>query len=903
MNAARMRGVLGSKLQAPAPHPQQILRRQALDSMAAATAARLVLLRAPAGFGKSTLMLQYREQQLARGVACGWLTLDRADNDASRFLTGLDAAVTAMLGPDGAEPRDPASQLPPTIGDAALDILARLAAHDEPFSLFLDDFEVVTETGVLSLVREVLDNLPRGGQLVIGSRALPDLRLGRLRARGQLLEVSPDGLRFSLEETTGFFATRRAKPLAPDELALLHRKTEGWITALWLAAVALERSEAPGTFVERFSGTNQALTDYLAEEVLSRQSPQVRHFLLHTSVLKQLEAPLCNALLPDTDSAAVLQELEQAGVLIVPLGEDRRSFRYHSLFARFLRSQLQRHAPQAAPALHAAASRWYQAQGRPVPAIDHALPAGDLPRTLALLAEHASDLLAQGRMRLLTRWFGALPAGALQGHAELQLVEMWAVCFVRGPWEAMDMLQRSGLEHSTLPAVMAHVRALKPAILAIMDRYEEAAALSLGPLQLAPSGVPFVDTVHNNVLASIAAVMGEHQHARRLIDSARRGQGSNAGAFNQMYAEATEGIIDLTEGRLRQATARFRMAVSTPQGGAFGQSNGNAWAGIPYAIVVYEAGDLDQAARLLQVYLPLMRDVGLADHIILGYQALSRIAFWRGDVDDAFQQLTELEYVGHKGRLPRIVACAKLERSRLLLLQGHHHAAREEIDRADDPQLWARVERLRYLGNDLTDLAIARWRWGLHAGDALATAEALGHGAQAAQTQARRRRALKLGLLQSAALYRAGASGTALPLLESVLKSACAEGFVRLVLDEGAIIAGPLRELAQQQAANDSARNDPIFTDYVARLSQAAGSPPAREDKSDAPALMLEPLTRKEIRVLQLLAEGYSNNAMAEKLFVSDSTVRTHLRNINSKLDAHSRTQAVAAARRLGVIH
>ena len=174
--------------------------------------------------------------------------------------------------------------------------------------------------------------------------------------------------------------------------------------------------------------------------------------------------------------------------------------------------------------------------------------------------------------------------------------------------------------------------------------------------------------------------------------------------------------------------------------------------------------------------------------------ALSRIAFWRGDVDDAFQQLTELEYVGHKGRLPRIVACAKLERSRLLLLQGHHQAAREEIDRADDPELWARVERLRYLGNDLTDLAIARWRWGLHAGDALATAEALGHGAQAAQTQARRRRALKLGLLQSAALYRAGASGTALPLLANVLKSACAEGFLRFILDEGAIIAGPLHE-------------------------------------------------------------------------------------------------------------
>lgn len=883
---------------------RQVPRQAVVDAVCGSVDAKLVLLRAPAGFGKSTVMLQCRERLRSQGVATAWLTVDRADNDASRILAGLEAAV-AILTDDADEEPSPSDRVGAgTVGDVALRVIARLANFDGPFALFLDEFEAIQEPGVLGLLRELIDRLPARGRLIIASRSLPDLRVGRLRARGQLLEIDAARLRFTLEETAEFFTVRRSMALAFDDLSRLHSKTEGWVAALWLASVSLERSASPADFIDRFSGTEQSVADYLAEDVLARQTPAVRDFLLRTSVLRHLEASLCDALLPGVDSARILHELETADVLLVPLGAPGTTYRYHSLFARFLQAQLAREAPGEIRRLHAAAADWFERERRPVPAIDHAIEGGEFAQAVALLTTHAPGLLAQGRMRLLARWFAALPPAVLAGQAELRLIHLWALCFTRGPIETMERLQQSGLAASADPRVAPHVRALQPCLLAMMDRYEEAHVAGREGLAQLPSDVPFADNVLANAMATIVAVMGEQAHARRLIDAARRGQGTDASEFNLMYSEAAEGIIDLQEGRLRQATARFRLAVTATPGRTYSHANGNAWAGVPYAVALYESDQLDRAAHLLHVYLPLARDVGLPDLVILGYRTLSRIAFRRGDVDQALQLLTELEYVGHKGQLPRVVAAAKLERSRVQLLQGHTLAAREELDRADDRALWERVGRLRFLANDLDNMAIARARWELHAGDPAAAAEELAAAARTARADARHRRALKLQVLLAAALHRAGAVPDALTVLSKALKSACAEGFIRLVLDEGDILRPPMHALAASLESGSAAHEDPVLTDYVRRLATALGPmvPALPAGESPSPALLLEPLTRKEIRVLQLLAEGYSNSAMAEKLFVSDSTIRTHLRNINTKLDTRSRTQAVAMARRIGVI-
>ncbi|MDP3374680.1 MAG: LuxR C-terminal-related transcriptional regulator [Hydrogenophaga sp.] len=882
---ARSAVALETKFQAPAPVASQVLRERLCDAICN-SAGQLVLVRAPAGFGKTTAMVQARERLEREGVATVWLTLDRADNDASRFLSGLDEAVTRM----GLESPERSGR----------DAVQSLAQADIPFALFLDEFETVHEAAVLGLVREIAEHLPRRGRLVVGSRSLPPLGLARLRVRGQLTEIDGERLRFTLADAATYFDQRRTQVLSPDQLFRLHQKTEGWIAALWLASMALNRDVDAADFVERFSGSNRAVADYLAEEVLARQPPPVRQFLLRTSLLRQLDASVCAALNPRLDCATLLEQLDAEHLFLTPVAGEQRTWRYHSLFADYLRAQLERERPDEVARLHLAASGWYESQGRPVPAIDHAIEGGDFPHAMGLLETHAEAFLEQGRMRLLWRWFTTLAAAPLREHPRLQMSAVWAACFTRGPWEAMDMLERSGANTSDDAYLRAHAASLRPLLLAMQDQNEEALAVGRVSLQRLPSGNHFADSTLLNAMAHITSVAGEPREAQHLLDAARR-EHSGDSTFNRMYTESTEGLLDLQQGRLRQATARFRLAVDATHAVNYHHTHGNAWAGVLYTSVVYEANQIAQADHLLNVYLPLARDVGLPDHMILSHAMRARIAFINGDVDAASLALAELEYLGHQRKLPRVVAAAKLERARLLLLQGHSAAAHDELVRANDPTLWAREQQLRMLAHDIEYMALARFRWDIAFGDAAACLPTLEAHIQTTASAARQRRLLTLRLLRALALQRTGDTPAAVVQVGSALQFASQEGFMRLVLDEGPALGALVQ---RYQALHDSGQvRDPLMSDYLQRLLQAFGPLPSEaEAVGDLPGGALEPLTRKEMRVLQLLVEGYSNSAMAEKLYVSDSTVRTHLRNINMKLGAHSRTQAVAIARRLGLL-
>jgi LuxR family transcriptional regulator, maltose regulon positive regulatory protein len=934
-------GPLSSKLSPPQSQARQVLRQALVRRMADAGGVKLLLVRAPAGFGKTTAMVQAREQLAANGLATAWLTLERTDNDVPRFLACLQQAVAQIVGQPGALATAPG--MGPATPLAVVDALAR---HGAPFALFLDDFELITEPAVLGLVREIIDQLPRRGQLVLGSRSLPDLGLGRLRMAGQLLEIDTELLRFSREETRQFLALRwpganNSEGGGTDWAAQvdpLHRKTEGWVAALWLASMALDaviaRQGSVAEFIAQFSGSNRAVADFLAEDVLARQSPEVRNFLLRTSILRQFNAPLCQALTPRSDAARILAQLDAANLFITPISQAasaagavpaEREWRYHSLFADFLRAQLVREQPDALARLHLAASGWYEGQGRPVPAIDHAIEGGDAPHAIHLLSGHAMAFLEQGRMRLLARWFAAVQTvaqpDALAEHPMLQVVSLWACNLTRGPWAAMEQLQQSGCATSADAAVRAHVNALQPMLLAMMDRVEDAADLGREALARVPTGQRFADSVLCNAMAHVMGVLGEREQAHRLLDAARQGQQANdlqRHGFNRMYTESVEGLLDLQQGRLRQATARFRLALgmaaapgAAAGGAAWQPTHGNAWAGVLYAGVVYEAHQLAQAEHLLNVYLPLARDVGLPDHMILSHVMCARIAFGRGDIDAALQLITELEHLGHHRQLPRVVASARLERARVLMLQGQAEAAAQALDRADDSAVWQRVARHQFSAHDVEDMPIGRLRWQVLFGDPAAAARAAAAAATQAQAAQRQRRALKLQVLQALALQRAGSPAdleAALALTGRLLQVAQAEGYVRLLLDEGPAVGTLLRRTQAALQAATGERTDPLVDDCLQRLIALAGDEPLADEPAPAAeppatgAPLDEPLTRKEIRVLQLLAEGYSNSVMAEKLFVSDSTVRTHLRNINLKLGARSRTQAVAIARRLGVM-
>jgi LuxR family maltose regulon positive regulatory protein len=902
-------GLNAAKLSPPLSTPVQVKRAAVCDLIRSHRSVKLILIRAPAGFGKTTAMVQARAQLEADGIETVWVTLDRADNDASRFLTCLWGAVSRMTGPQLQS--DPDLDLVPnmSLGDIALDIMEKLAHHISPFALILDDFESVQNPTVIRLVREIIDNLPRRGQLIIGSRGLPDLGLGRLRAHGQLLEIDINRLRFSLKDTTEFLRHGRHLHLPENDLSALHRKTEGWVAALWLASIALEKREAHSEFIARFSGSNEAVAAYLAEDVLATQSIEVREFLLRTSILHDLQPASCNALVPNADNNAMLRRLEASNIFLIRIEGEKDTYRYHSLFAGFLRDQLSREMPEELTRLHCAAAHWYESQGRPIPAIDHALNGKSFEHALALLSRHAESLLEQGRMQLLTRWFSALPEKfLLASPMMLQVVHIWALCFTSGPWGAMELLERSECAKTSDPKVLAYVLALRPMMLLMMDRNEEALEVGQAALSHRPLSASFPDSVLANEMAYVYSIMGLYRESHELLDAARRHQGERESTFNRMYSDSIEGVINLDSGQLRLATARFKMAVSVSHASSFSHTGGNAWAGVLYAASLYEMNQLDEAEHLLHVYVPFAKDVGLANHMIIGYIMLSRIAFYRGDIDIALETLAELEYIGHQRKLRRVVASANLERSRLLLMQGNEQAAGQELQRANDHEVWERVRRSRLLANDLDYFTLADLRWQIFSGKAQQALPYLETEIVDASGAMRRRRLIKLQLLRSIALKQSGNLTFALANFGEILKTTSMEGFIRLIVDEGSHAAQLLRHFVTQMKARQPEPSDPIFDEYIQRLAdgfaQSLITEPALTDSVSATneGKLLDSLTAKEIRILSVLAEGYSNSAMAEKFFVSVSTVRTHLRNINTKLGVHSRTAAVAAARRIGII-
>jgi len=899
--AARSSPLTG-KLAPPQPTGFEVARTEVCERIFTAGAARLVFLRAPAGFGKTTAMLQVRERLVQTGVPSAWLTLDSGDNDVGRFLSGLLAALAPIIPALAREQAASADGGPDAVVFSVID---RVAAHPGPFVLFLDDFEVLQNRAVVGLVSELIEQLPRGAQIVLGSRMVPELGLGRLRARGRLLEVEPRHLRFSEAEVDFFLRHRRGVPLLPDDVRRLHRSTEGWAAALWLASLALEHRDQPGTFIAGFSGSNASVVDYLAEDVLARQTEEVRGFLLRTSVLSELSAPLCDAVCGRTDSASMLRWLEQAHLFLVPLQSAGGLYRYHGMFAEFLRTQLERHHPGEAARLHQAAADWFLAAGRPVPAIHHRLAAGNFEAALLLLERHVQALLDQGRVRLLSRWLDPLHArGLLQAHPLLLVYHAWAVCFTRGAREATGLLDALEARADPEAEVRAHLMVMRPLFLALRDQTEQALPLATSALDRLPVDVGFLRTFLEVTLANLMLIAGRYQEALRFADAARARQPEHSSSFNFALSEAAAAAVDLTQGRLRKAVAGLRVAASAGALDGTQLTNGNALAGVPLAEALYEAGQLDQAERLLVIYIPLIRHVGIPDQLICAHVVMARIAADRGEIDRAQQLLTELEHIGHRDGLARVVACARLERVRMLLMAGRLADAHAELGRCGDRSLWARVEGLSFRANEVEGHALGYARWAVRSGHAAEVIAPLRAELDAAERVHRLRRALTLRLVLALALYRDEQRNKSMRVLAKAVWLASAEGYVRAFVDEGPLVLALLRELratpdlVHQEAGGDQAL---AFIDgLLGGASQPAGAGTPRE----SPPLEVpgEILTRKELQVLRLAAEGLSNEELAERLFVAETTVRTHLRNINVKLDARNRTEAIAAARRRNLI-
>jgi LuxR family maltose regulon positive regulatory protein len=577
-----------------------VLRDRQLAVLDDDRSCRLTLIAAPPGFGKTTLLAQWAQER-ANPVA--WLSVDDQDNDPARFFGHLIAAIRTTAPAVGG--RALAAQRAPGAGmvDVVLPhLLNDLAALESEIALVIDDYHLVTNTEIHEALAYLVGSLPPAVRVVLATRADPPLPLARMRARAELAELRVEDLRFTREETTTFLTAGLGIELTADDVDRLHARTEGWPAALYLAALWLRSSGDPGTVIDRFAGDDRYLVDYLTTELLARQRPEVRAFLLTTSILDRLCAPLCDAVTGREDSAALLAEIERSNLLLVPLDARREWYRYHHLFADLLRHELAGEEPGAAAMLHRRAHAWYRDAGLIVDAAAHATAADDVDAAMQLVARHYAMFVGQGQLATVIRWIDALPQAAAAGD--------WLVCFAASIVMAhagqIDAAERWLALAKAAPAVVREGQDPASSLAALTGylrllRGDVGGGIANGrrALEVAPSGDVAAVLTAQLVLTSGLWWSPFTAEAKALLESAKRTALAAGDPATTALLLGMRAAIALDEQDDGAAEAVSREALDIIHGGGLDEHPWAATAWVTHGILLGRRGDLDGAARAI----------------------------------------------------------------------------------------------------------------------------------------------------------------------------------------------------------------------------------------------------------------------------------------------------------------
>ncbi|PNB73522.1 helix-turn-helix transcriptional regulator [Pseudomonas sp. GW456-E7] len=873
-----------NKFSAPLDAVSHLKRSVLLSQIERATQARLILLCAPAGYGKTTLLLQYREHCLAAGRQVLWCNLDVADNDLQRFVQLIASAMETLL-PTVQD--EPPSQGPDSQPISRL--LERLARHDRPLTLLLDEFEEIDNPAVTDFVQQLLKVLPATVTLAITTRRLPKLDLGRLRARGHLLEISLDSLRFTLDETSHYIRDKCSLALPDTDIAALYTKTEGWITAIYLATLSMHWRKDYSAFISNLSGSNLEMAELLAEDILSRQSPQCRQFLLQTSLLDQFSAPLCDALTGKNNSEEMILQLEQNNLFIAPVDDERQWFRYHSIFASFLRHMLDREYPGMSRELHLDAARWYFAEHRAADAIEHLLSAKDYVEAATQLVNLFTELVETDLSRLMLRWVEQIPEAVLDRFPTLRLAYAWALIHARRHQDAMKVIEQA--------APSQEAESLRCMLLTLTDHLEQ--GYQAGRAQLARLSAD-EDYQYRMVAFALAVSMigtGRYDEARRLLVAIPQRPRQHPSTYLLTVVDCLSAVLDLIQGQLDTAFTRLQAAAARPPETLKGVTPvGYPSLEVTLGQALYEKNRLDEAAYRLNKVFAYTKDNSSRDTLILNRVLLARIAYLQGDNESWKRNLADLEQLGQLADCPRIICSAWLERARIATLEGRLDTAEHALRTIEQLSDWFDPALMMH-GNDVDTPFVARHRLYIAQRDDRGLS-ALPPAITEAQHRHHHRRALKLRVLYALALNEQGQRDAALAELTVALRVASHPGFLRLFFDEGPKMSALLERWSVTFHGQGAALG--IEPEFLNELLAEITNPRVMtesdvEDVSSA-------LSVRELQVLRLLALGYRNREIAERIFISELTVKSHLRKINTKLGARSRTEAVSIARSSGLL-
>ena len=903
--------LLATKLQAPPLPPGFVPRPRLLERLDDGLVRGLVLVCAPAGFGKTALLADWARRS-RRPIA--WLSLDAGDSDPARFwrhvAAGLDRAhpgiadrVASLLGPPA----------PPSFEALVTALINELAAQPgDGEVLVLDDYHLLDAQPVHASVAFLVERRPPGLQLVLASRADPPLPLARWRSHGQLAEVRAAELRFTAEEAAALLGAAVGSNLPAEAVAALADRTEGWAAGLQLAALSLPDQADVAGFVAGFSGSHRYILDFLSEEVLDRQPQDVRDFLLETSVLERLSGPLCDALTGRSDSQALLERLERANLFLSPLDQVRGWWRYHQLFADLLRARLHQQLPERVPQLHRTAAEWSEAHGLADDAVRHALAAGDATWAARLVERHADALLLHSEGATVQRWLQALPSELVGSRPRLLLAQVRLALLsgrVEGVEELLDAAEGAAARVSDTaeepyePSAgrAASLLANVPATIALDRAYlaelggdaDRAIALASRALAAAGEDEWMLASHANGYLAVAEWLRGRLEEAERLLSStvARwRAAGERylavRGCHHLGQVQRAQGRLDAALGTYRQA-----FAVAAVPGQPVLPSMGIAQVGM--AEIAYQRGDLEVALEQVSEGIAWCRQLPYTQPLATGLATLAWIRHAQGDAGGALDAIGEAERVAPGSAGTALLNPVPAQWARLLLAQGELAAAahwtRQRGLGADDQPSYPREPEQLVLARVL--LAQDRPEQALRLLERLLTA---------ATSQGRVGSVIEIRALQALAWAAGGDEAGAVPVLAEALTLASPQRYVRVFVDEGPPMAALIGRLVKDQRAEPTATAVPL--DYLARLLRASDATPDGRDTAARVPGLVEPLTVRELEVLRLLAAGKPNQRIAEELVVTLDTVKKHVSHLLDKLGAANRTQAVARARQIGLL-
>jgi LuxR family maltose regulon positive regulatory protein len=890
-----------------------VLRPRLSERLDRGAASKLVLVSAPAGFGKTTLLTEW----LAAGPAgpggerlAAWLSLDRGDNDPASFWAYVIAALRTVASEvgEGALALLDAPQ-PAPIEVVLTTLLNDLGAVAGEIVLVLDDYHVIEGREVQGGMAFLLDHLPPGLHVVIASRADPVLPLARLRARGELAEIRAAQLRFTAEEAAAYL-TGMGLALTARDVAALEGRTEGWIAALQLAALSMQGRDDVASFIAGFAGDDRYVVDYLAEEVLARQSDRVQAFLLQTSILGRLSGPLCDAVTGQGGGKAMLEALDRGNLFLVPLDDRRRWYRYHHLFADVLRARLWDEQPGQVPGLHRRASEWHGQNGELSEAVGHALAAGDFERAAGLV-ELASPAMRRTRQEAKLRgWLEVLPSEVVRARPVLS-VDFAGVLLMGGELEGVEGRLRDA-ERWLAPATGHREEPQDPAaemvvadeeeylrLPATIESYRAAQALARGD---APGTVRHAQRAIELALdddhlcrASAAALLGlvywgsgdleaGHRAYSACVAGLRRA-GHIADTFGCSIALAD---IRSTQGRLGDALRTLEQALQLAgeQGGPVLRGTADMYVGM--SEIARERDDLRAATQLLLRSQELGEHTGLPQNRYRWRVAMARVRQAEGDLHGALDLLNEAERLYVSDFFPNVRPVPAV-RARVWIAQGRLGEAlgwaREQGLSVDDDLSYLR----EFEHITLARLLLARYQDERAQRLMHEAARLLERLLPAAETGGRTGRVIEILVLRALAHQALGDTPAALAALERAMMLAEPEDYVRVFADEGPPMTSLLRAAAKQGTRRD----------YARRLLAAVGT---TETGSRTTLALIDPLSERELDVLRLLGTELDGPAIARELMVSLNTMRTHTKNIYAKLAVTNRRAAVRRAAELNLL-